>query len=271
MIIPTTSQHPECLRTKALSLLTMKQAQEKAVQTRSVFGERSRYVIRSAITLTEPENLPGRPELPLLVYATQVEHRSMATKQGQAAMIHALAHIEFNALNLALDAIWRFPHLPDDYYQQWLSVAADEAKHFMLLNDHLVNLGYVYGSFTAHHGLWEMAELTKHHVIERMALVPRTMEARGLDASPAVRNKLKSVGDLVGASIVSLILEEEVDHVRIGNDWYHWLCNRDKVDATALFIELCKRYRAPAAKKPLNREARLLAGFTEEELNWLDS
>jgi len=150
----------------------------------------------------------------------------MRTPEGRAALLHALAHIEFNAINLALDAVWRFPGQPEAFYLDWLQVAREEALHFELLRDHLRSLGFAYGDFPAHNALWEMAEKTRHDVLARIALVPRTLEARGLDASPAVKRKLLAVGDTKAGEILDVILRDEIGHVAAGNRWYRWLCTR---------------------------------------------
>ena len=190
----------------------------------------------------------------------------MASTEGRAALIHALAHIEFNAINLALDAIWRYPGMPSDFYIDWLKVADEESLHFMLLSSHLQSLGFAYGDFNAHNSLWEMAEKTAGDVLARMALVPRTLEARGLDATPGVRNKLSQVGDLKAAEILDIILRDEIGHVEIGNRWYRWLCERQGVEPLSTYRELALRHKAPSLKGPFNREARRQAGFTEHEL-----
>jgi uncharacterized ferritin-like protein (DUF455 family) len=216
--------------------------------------------------LLEPLNIPGRPEKPQLVSPLEVGKRSMRTPEGRAALIHALAHIEFNAINLALDAVWRFADMPQQYYADWLKVAAEEAYHFGLLNGYLLNMGYQYGDFNAHNSLWEMAERTKADVLARMALVPRTMEARGLDASPPLRNKFVQIGDADAAEILDIILRDEIGHVAIGNHWFNWLCAQRGLEPIACYETLARQYSAPAMRKPLNIEARRKAGFTEEEL-----
>ena len=210
--------------------------------------------------------VPGRPALPILVSPLQLPKRSMRTIEGRAALIHALAHIEFNAINLALDAIWRFDSMPNNYYTDWLKVAAEEAYHFSLLNAHLQTLGFTYGDFSGHNSLWEMVDRTKNDVLARMALVPRTMEARGLDASPQLRNKFAQVGDLAMAEILDIILRDEIGHVAIGNDWFNWLCNARQLDPIDTFEQLCVEYDAPKLKPPFNLEARRQAGFSEAEL-----
>lgn len=219
--------------------------------------------------LATPDAIPGRPDVPKLVSPLQVEKRSMRTEEGRAALIHALAHIEFNAINLALDAVWRFSDMPEQYYGDWLQVAAEEAYHFGLLNDYLVKMGHRYGDFSAHNSLWEMAEKTQDDVLARMALVPRTMEARGLDASPPLRNKFAQIGDDEAAAILDIILRDEIGHVAIGNRWFNWLCEQRGLAPIAAYDTLAKQYHAPAMRKPLNMEARRKAGFTEEELSLL--
>lgn len=222
--------------------------------------------INAEAVLTEPAGLPGRPDKPELVSPLEVEKRSMRTAEGRAALIHALAHIEFNAINLALDAVWRFPGMPIQYYADWLKVAAEEAYHFDLLNGHLQTMGYQYGDFSGHNSLWEMAERTQSDVLARMALVPRTMEARGLDASPPLRNKFAQIGDAEAANILDIILRDEIGHVSIGNHWFNWLCEQRGLDPIATYDTLAKQYHAPALRKPFNLDARRQAGFTEKEL-----
>nr|WP_238533894.1 ferritin-like domain-containing protein [Herbaspirillum lusitanum] len=210
--------------------------------------------------------VPGRPAHPELVSPLLVKSRSMRTDEGRAAMIHALAHIEFNAINLALDVIWRFPDMPEAFYVDWLKVADEEAYHFSLLEAHLQVLGYAYGDFTAHNSLWDMAEKTKDDILARIALVPRTMEARGLDAAPPVRNKLAQAGDHAAAAILDIIMRDEIGHVAIGNRWYGWLCGQRGLDPIATFARLTVEFKAPAMRGPFNMEARRAAGFTEAEL-----
>ncbi len=210
--------------------------------------------------------IPGRPQRPALVPPRLVGRRSMVTVEGRAMLIHALAHIEFNAMNLALDAIWRFAGMPADYYADWLRVAKEEAEHFSMLAAHLRLLGCEYGDHPAHDSLWEMAEKTSGDVLARMALVPRTLEARGLDATPGVRAKLAQAGDLAAAGILDIILREEVGHVEIGNRWYGYLCGQRGLEPRATYAELAAFHEAPVLKGPFNIEARRRAGFTEAEL-----
>lgn len=216
--------------------------------------------------LAEPAGVPGRPARPQLVEHIRLKPPSMRTPAGIAALVHAIAHIEFNAINLALDVCWRFPGMPDAFYRDWLRIAQEEAKHFTLLREHLVTLGFDYGDFDAHNALWDMAERTKHDLLARIALVPRTLEARGLDASPAVRAKLVGAGDHRAGEIIDVILHDEVGHVLAGNRWYRVLCEQRGLEPVATYAELAARYQAPRLRAPFNLEARRAAGFDEAEL-----
>ena len=194
----------------------------------------------------------------------------MNTVEGRAVLIHALAHIEFNAINLALDALWRFPNMPQDYYADWLLVAGEEALHFSLLATHLRMQGFAYGDFPGHDSLWDMAEKTRDDVLARIALVPRTLEARGLDASPPVRAKLAQAGDHAAAAILDIILRDEIGHVAIGNRWFGWLCAQRDIEPVATYAALAAHYEAPQLRGPFNIAARRAAGFSEQELAALE-
>jgi uncharacterized ferritin-like protein (DUF455 family) len=222
--------------------------------------------VDSAAALRTSASIPGRPERPALVPPRLVGRRSMATLEGRAMLVHALAHIEFNAVNLALDALWRFSGMPVAYYTDWLRVAGEEAIHFSMLAAHLQVLGHQYGDFPAHDSLWEMVEKTRDDIVARMALVPRTLEARGLDAIPPLRAKLAQAGDLEAARILDRILQDEIGHVEIGNRWYGYLCHQRGLEPRQAYGQLAARYKAPALKGPFNIEARRLAGFSETEL-----
>lgn len=213
-----------------------------------------------------PLGVPGRPDQPRLVLPPAIKHLSLATMRGRAALIHSIAHIELNAIDLALDIVWRFPGLPEQFYRDWVSIAKEEAHHFTLLRNHLLCLGFEYGDFDAHNSLWEMAEKTKDDVLARVALVPRTLEARGLDASPAVKNKLVSAGDQKAGEILDVILKDEIGHVAAGNYWYRWICSERGLDPIQTYADLVKKYDAPKLRPPFNMEARRLAGFDEIEL-----
>jgi uncharacterized ferritin-like protein (DUF455 family) len=216
-----------------------------------------------------PIDQPGQPEKPLLVSPHKVPRRRVDTLPGRAALIHALAHIEFNAINLALDAAHRFAGMPVAYYADWLRVADEEALHFDLLNTHLATLGHSYGDFPAHNGLWDMALKTAHDPLVRMALVPRVLEARGLDATPLIVGKLKAANDMRMVEILAIIERDEIGHVAIGSHWFGWLCAARGLEPEATFRQLLVEYDAPPLKPPFNLAARRAAGFSEPELDWL--
>jgi uncharacterized ferritin-like protein (DUF455 family) len=257
------------LRSRALALLQECDPLVKAAAARALLAGRDALALDATATLRPAGPLPGRPERPVLLPALRVPQRSMASPEGRAALLHAIAHIEFNAINLALDALWRFPGLPEAYYRDWLQVAGEEALHFTLLREHLVSLGHDYGDFPAHDGLWIMTERTAHDPIARMALVPRTLEARGLDATPPLQRKFAGAGDTRAVEILGIILRDEIGHVAIGNRWYRWLCEREGLDPVALYPELATRYEAPRPRPPFNLAARTAAGFSAEELAYL--
>jgi len=212
------------------------------------------------------DGLPGRGERPPLVPHTSIKTGSLATPRGHAALVHSIVHIEKNAIDLALDICWRFAGMPETFYRDWLRVAFEEAYHFTLLRDHLLTLGFDYGDFPAHDGLWSMAERTQGDILARVALVPRTLEARGLDASPAVKTKLVSIGDHKAGEILDIILRDEIGHVATGNRWYGWLCAQRGLDPVRSYAELTVKYEAPKLKKPFNLDARRAAGFSDDEL-----
>ena len=215
--------------------------------------------------------VPGRPYKPLLVSPLQVPRRRLGSTAGHAAMIHAITHIEFNAINLALDAAHRFADMPVAYYADWLRVAAEEASHFTLLNQHLASLGYAYGDFDAHAGLWEMAQKTTHDPLLRMALVPRVLEARGLDATPAITQKLQQIGDTRAVDILGIIAHDEIGHVAVGSRWFAYLCAQRGLEPATAFRNVLSEFAIPLPRLPINIEARRQGGFSEMELAWLST
>ena len=259
------------LRQQALQVLCVPDPREKAALARALHAQAAQCSLSPAAP-APPASLPGRPERPRLVHPARVPRRSPAKPEGLAALLHAIAHIEFNAINLALDAAWRFEGMPRAFHEDWLRVAAEEAFHFTLLADHLATLGHAYGDFDAHDGLWAMCEKTAGDIVARMALVPRTLEARGLDATPQIQSKLRQVATpaaLRAVEILDVILRDEVGHVAIGNHWYRLLCEREGLDPVAHYGVLVERYAAPRLHPPFNEEARRRAGFTDAELAWL--
>ena len=262
------------LRRLALTALCVSEPDEKVEAVRQLWDGKNEHPLSTSehIAPDTQATLPGRPPLPRLIPAKQVPTRTPFTPEGLAALLHAVCHIEFNAINLALDAIWRFPDMPERFYQNWLLVAYEESLHFQMLHQHLNNLGHRYGDFDAHDGLWHMCQKTANDVLARMALVPRTLEARGLDATPLIQAKLRKAASqsaLRAVEILDIILRDEVGHVAIGNHWYRWLCEQRGLDPVPLYGELVKQYDSPKLRPPFNEEARKRAGFTETELDYL--
>ena len=218
-----------------------------------------------------PIGAPGRPPMPRLVAPRLLPQRGLGSSAGRVGLIHAVAHIEFNAINLALDAVYRFRGMPADYYRDWIGVAADEARHFALLRARLSELGAAYGDLDAHDGWWDMAVKTSESCMARMALVPRVLEARGLDVTPGMIVRVRAAGDERTAAILELILREEVAHVAAGSRWFAWCCAQAGCEAEATFAALIAQHARGAVRGPFNVEARLAAGFSAEELKRLES
>lgn len=213
---------------------------------------------------------PGMPTSIILVHPSKLTKRSLRNPDGRAALLHAIAHIEFNAINLALDAALRFCNTPREYISDWIAVAADEARHFGLLRERLRELNYDYGDFPAHNGLWAIAEKASTDPLTRMGIVPKVLEARGLDVTPAMHRAFIDVGDHKSADILGLILREEMGHVAIGNRWFHYFCEREKLDSETTFESLLIQHCRGSVRGPFNREARLQSGFSESELEILE-
>lgn len=214
--------------------------------------------------------VPGRPDAPELVAPRALRQRGLGSEAGRAAFVHALTHIEFNAINLALDAVYRFRGLPRQYYSDWLIVAVEEAYHFGILRSRLRQLGSDYGALPAHNGLWDMAVRSADTVLMRMALVPRVFEARGLDVTPKMIERLKSVGDDKTVKLLEIILHDEIGHVEIGNRWYLWACDAQGLEPLQTFQDLLDAHFPGQLRGPFNYEARLKAGFSRAELERLE-
>lgn len=217
----------------------------------------------------QPVPVPGRPARPELVHPRQVRQRKLTTPEGRRALLHAIAHIEFNAINLGLDAVYRFRDMPDAYYGDWLQVAAEEAYHFSLLSRRVRDFDCVYGDLPAHNGLWEQACKTDDDVMVRMALVPRVLEARGLDVTPGMMERLREVGDIETIGILEIILRDEIGHVRIGSRWFRYCCEQRGLEPEATFRQLLRQVMGAPLRGPFYTEARLQAGFSAKELEQL--
>ncbi len=254
-----------------LSLINETDPQQKCVGTKKLFRH---LQIDQGLDFAKHENIlsipnPGRPPQPMLVSPLKVPRRKLNNIEGHASLIHALTHIEFNAINLALDACYRFQNMPLEFYNDWLEVANDEAYHFSLLNEHLVNLGFHYGHFSAHNGLWDMAFKTENDPLNRMGLVPRVLEARGIDAVPEIEARIRAFKDIRGGEILAIIHKDEIKHVQYGDKWFKYLCNERNLDPFETYFKLIKEYEAPKIRGAFNRPDRKKAGFSDQELDIL--
>ncbi|QMU61329.1 MAG: DUF455 family protein [Gammaproteobacteria bacterium] len=257
---------------ETLACLLLAQPEQKCA---AVFALQARFN-EEDIDLSKSEKIesivtPGRPNQPKLVSPREVPRRNLATEEGRIALIHAIAHIEFNAINLALDAMYRFQDMPLEYYENWMQVAFEEAQHFTMLRAHLQELDCEYGDFDAHNGLWEMALKTQNSVIARMALVPRVLEARGLDVTPGMIKRLQGHGDTATVEILKIIFEQEIGHVAIGSQWFNYACSLENKLPEETFQELLKEYMSGELRGPFEIEARKKAGFSDLELQALQN
>lgn len=254
----------------ALACLRAAEAADKVALTRATaHAWREGRLNREASTPAETIAAPGRPARLHLVMPRDLPQRRPDSREGRAILFHALTHIEFNAINLAWDAVYRFRAMPAAFYDDWIRVAEEEAHHFELLRAHLNILDADYGDWPGHNGLWEMALKTAHDPLVRMALVPRCLEARGLDVNPGIQGKLRAAGDEAGCALLDIILRDEIGHVAIGDRWFRHLCNERGLDAEATYRHLIDEYMKGPPKGPFHLAARRRAGFSEAELAYL--
>lgn len=262
---------PILLREQALDCLLMCDPWLKASATQALYQAVQQQGFKLCDSELSVPAYPGRPDQPSLVAPRDLPRRRNNRQTGHATLIHAICHIEFNAINLGLDAITRFAGMPEDYYGDWLQVAYEESTHFEMLDSHLKTMGFSYGDFPAHDGMWEMAQKTHHDPLHRMALVPRVLEARGLDVTPSMMNKLRSSGDHQAVAILEVILREEVGHVKVGTRWFNYLCEQRELDPYQTFKDLLETYFNGEIRGPFHTEARLEAGFSQAEMALLES
>ncbi len=264
------SSKPENLFEQAFCCLLATNPKQKVADTlllqkRWLKGELKPYSMANVKYLP----VPGRPDKPVLLDPKNVPKRRFSSLKGRLALVHAIAHIEFNAINLALDAVYRFQDMPVQYYSDWCRVAAEEAQHFTMLSNYLESHGVSYGDFSAHNGLWEMAVKTDFDVLVRMALVPRVLEARGLDVTPGMIKKLQVIGDTSLIKILEKIFDDEIGHVKIGTFWYKKLCEERQLEPESTFLQLIEKYMPGAKFGPFETKARIKAGFSGKEMQAL--
>jgi uncharacterized ferritin-like protein (DUF455 family) len=233
-----------------------------AQETASRWFER-RLSLRSPLDPPLPER-PGRPAKPELVPPKAVGKRSLHTVNGRIATLHAIAHIELNAVDLALDIVARFATepVPNSFFDGWMQVAFEEAKHFRMVRARLNDMGADYGDMPAHDGLWQAAHSTRNDLTARLAVVPLILEARGLDVTPSLQAKMRETGDLESAAVLDVIYNDEKGHVAIGAKWFRFLCARERKDPAATFQQLVRANFRGSLKAPFNDIARAEAGLT---------
>lgn len=250
----------------AVAVLDVPEPERKVRRSRAVASD-WRGLRITAVGTAAPPARPARPPRPELLPPNRVKKRKIGpATAGRIALLHALAHIELNAVDLAWDIVARFTHeeLPRDFYDDWVQVADEEAKHFDLLSRRLAALDAAYGDLPAHDGLWQAAEATADDLLARLAVVPLVLEARGLDVTPAMIGKLREAGDEESAAVLQVIYEEEIGHVAIGRRWFHWLCQRRGLAPRPTWQALVReRFRGPL-KPPFNEPARSKAGLAAD-------
>jgi uncharacterized ferritin-like protein (DUF455 family) len=261
------------LSDRALAVLQTADARAKASASRALAADWQAGRIAAIGTAPAPDR-PARPARPELRPPRDMPKRkSGASVAGRVALLHALAHIELNAIDLAWDIVLRFAcaasdgadgadgALPRAFIDDWAQVADEEGKHFLLLADRLADLGAAYGELPAHDGLWQASADTAHDLAARLAIVPLVLEARGLDVTPAMIDSLQRNGDCASAAILQTIHDDEIGHVAVGKRWFDWVCDRRGAVARDTWQTLVRRHFRGGLKPPFNRASRDKAGF----------
>ena len=235
-------------------------AAEKARLAEAILAERGSFDLSLAPLAQAPER-PARPSKPPLVDPKKVARRGLGTNEGRAALLHALAHIELNAVDLAADMALRFAGAVDDTHRasfvaDWIQVMGEEGYHFGLLTGRLAAYEHTYGDFPAHDGLWDAARKTMDDVVGRLAVAPMILEARGLDVTPGLIRKLDGLGDHASRDVLTQIYNDEIGHVRIGTKWFKILVSARGQDPETVFHESVRRYHPQGPKRPFNDDAR---------------
>jgi uncharacterized ferritin-like protein (DUF455 family) len=254
------------LYVRARQLLLISDQEEKCQGSFDLFEDWQQERLSLEVRELPPLEEAGWPARLEKVPPRRLSKRGSHSQEARGALIHALAHIEFSAINLALDAVWRFRQMPAAFAGDWLQVAYEEAIHFRLLRDRLHAHGLTYGDFPVHLSLWETAVKTANDPLLRMALIPRALEARGLDVTPGMMARFRSAGDVETVAALERILQDEVGHVAAGSRWFHYLCEERGLEPESTYFALLDEHFSAAVRCPLHREARLQAGFSESEL-----
>jgi uncharacterized ferritin-like protein (DUF455 family) len=258
------SAPPNGLAALAAAVLATADARSKAEASRAAaarWREGAVVEIGAAAAPARPAR-PAKPELKLP--RDMPKRRAAGTTESRIALLHAIAHIELNAIDLAWDIIARFAaaELPRAFFDDWVRVGDDEAKHFLLLAERLAALGAAYGDLSAHDGLWQAAHETRHDLLARLAIVPLVLEARGLDVTPAIIARFERLGEDDSAAVLRVIYRDEIGHVAAGRRWFEWVCERRGLAPVETWRALVRRHFKGALKPPFNDEARAAAGFS---------
>lgn len=246
-------------------IILIDDATEKCQATQALAKDFSSYALEHDAEILEIAQ-PGYPTQLQLVAPRELKRRGIQSQNGRNILLHAVAHIEFNAINLALDAAYRFRHQATEFYKDWVNIAGDEARHFGLIRAYLNNHDCDYGDFKAHNGLWDMALQTQHDIVARMALVPRVLEARGLDVTPGMIKRLERVQDTAAVEILKVIYQDEIGHVETGSRWFFFHCKQRDLEPRKTFLEMVDTHLHGELRGPFNISARLQAGFDQMEL-----
>ena len=256
--------HQSTLSSSIVAALETADPHKKATATQQIVAAWRANQI-TELGEARPPDRPARPVKPALLPPRSVPRRRItAGTDGRVALLHAIIHIELNAIDLALDMACRFVEqsLPKDFYSDWLGVADDESRHFLMLSDRLAQMGAAYGDLPAHDGLWQAADATKDDLLARLAIAPLVLEARGLDVTPAMIEKLTNVGDPDSAAALGIIMTDEVGHVAIGKRWFDYVCGLDRLDPVSSWHRLVTTYFHGDLKPPFNIAARRAAKFS---------
>ena len=257
------------LFTEIRRIILISDASEKCSATHALYNRLAQFDANHTAPVTQILE-PGYPPSLQLVAPRELKRRGIQSQAGRNTLMHAVGHIEFNAINLALDAAYRFRNQANDYYRDWIQIADDEARHFQLIRDYLNANDCDYGDYKAHNGLWDMALKTQHDVLARMALVPRVLEARGLDVTPGIIKRLERVNDQKAVEILNIIYQDEILHVDTGSRWFFHHCELRQLEPRTTFIKLVETHLHGELRGPFNISARLQAGFDEMEMKQLN-
>ncbi len=262
------TDQPRSLRAFAIAVVREPVPARKVELARQAARDWQAGALPAILSPTKPvfPTFPGRPDKPELRSFRDMPRRRPGSKSGLVALVHSLAHIELNALDMSFDLVARFCHLelPRSFLDGAVRVGLEEARHFEMINERLQELGAGYGDLPAHGGLWEATRNTRHDVLARLAIVPLVLEARGLDVSPAMIEQVRKAGETATAASMEIIYRDEITHVAFGARWFKYICEQQGLDPTTRFQSLVQKYFKGPLKPPFNEEARQMAGLSPD-------